>query len=303
MLKPDSELNTTLISPIRSSPWGFVTALTVLTMLAFAANSLLTRMALQDTSIDPASFTVVRLLTGAVTLALIVGISGKRPGLSRQGLLSAALLFIYAVAFSFAYRGMDTGAGALVLFASAQLLMIGFGYARGEKTNLWGVALALVGLIVFLAPSDAAPPLGSSALMLAAGLAWGGFSLMGRADGSPVIGTANSFILAAPLALLLLWFQRNELQIDSVGLIYATLAGCVTSALGYVLWYWVRVRMAAITAGTVQLSVPVLSAVLGLLLLDEALSVRGALAAIVVLLGVALTTRSTRTAPSARGEE
>ncbi|NLC22691.1 MAG: DMT family transporter [Halomonadaceae bacterium] len=270
-------------------------------MLAFAANSLLTRLALEETSIDPATFTSVRLIAGALMLALIIGLSGKRPGTSTQGMLSAALLFIYAVAFSFAYRGMETGAGALVLFASAQLLMLGFGYARGERTHLLGIALALGGLIVFLAPSDTTPPLNYSHLMLVAGIAWGGFSLVGRADGSPVLGTANSFILAAPLALLLLWWQRDALVFDAVGLMYAALAGSVTSALGYVVWYWVRVRMATISAGTVQLSVPVLSAMLGLLILDEALSARSAVAASIVLLGIALTTRATRVrAPLAR---
>src|SRR5690554_134744 len=276
------------------APWWLVVALAALTMLAFAANSLLTRMALEETPIDPATFTTVRLVTGALMLALIIGLSGKRPAISTQGLLSAALLFIYAVAFSFAYRGMDTGAGALVLFASAQLLMLGFGYFRGERTNVWGVVLALGGLVVFLAPSDTAPALNYSLLMLVAGIAWGGFSLTGRAGGSPVLGTANSFILAAPLALLLLWWQRDALQFDPVGLMYATLAGSVTSALGYVVWYWVRVRMAAITAGTVQLSVPILSAALGLLILGEALSVRSTVAALIVLLGIALTTRATR---------
>jgi Predicted permease, DMT superfamily len=181
-----------------------------------------------------------------------------------------------------------------VLFASAQLLMTGYGYAKGERTNPLGVALALAGLAVFLAPSDAAPPLGSSALMLVAGLAWGGFSLRGQADGSPVVGTASSFIFAVPLALVLLWLRRHQLHPDAGGLVYAALSGCVTSALGYVAWYRVRVRMPAISAGTNQLSVPVLSALLGILVLGETLSVKNLLAAVVVLVGVALTTHSAR---------
>ncbi|RKT98720.1 EamA family transporter [Burkholderia sp. Nafp2/4-1b] len=263
-------------------------------MLAFAANSLFTRMALQTTPIDPASFMAARLMAGALTLACIVGLQRCKPRTSRSEWLSAVLLFIYVTAFSFAYRGMDTGAGALVLFASAQLLMIGYGYAKGEKTNLWGVMLALAGLAVFLVPSDIAPPLDSSILMLVAGLAWGGFSLLGRANGSPVVGTASSFILAAPFALVLLWFQRDQLRVDATGLTYAALSGCLTSALAYVVWYWVRVRMTAISAGTVQLSVPVLSALLGIVVLGEALSARSALAAIVVLVGVAVTTRFAR---------
>lgn len=270
-----------------------VPVLTTATMLAFAANSLLARMALQRTAIDPASFTAARLAAGALTLALLLGVTGDRPRIDRPGMFSAALLFLYAAAFSFAYRGMDTGAGALVLFASAQLLMVGYGYATGEKTSLAGVALALAGLIVFLAPSSAMPLSGSQALMVVAGIAWGGFSLVGRAGGAPLFNTANSFILAVPLALMLLVCQRHQLHADRAGLAYAALSGCVTSALGYVLWYWVRVRMAAITAGTGQLCVPVLSAALGMLLLDESLSARRALAALAVLLGVVLTTRAT----------
>lgn len=281
-----------------SSPW-FLLAVTALTMLAFAANSLLTRMALLETSIDPASFSSIRLIAGAVTLACILAVKGIKPSVTPTGLLSAALLFTYAVAFSFAYRGLDTGAGALVLFASSQLLMMSFGLVRGEKTSLWGIVLALGGLIVFLLPSDTSAPLRYSAMMLVAGIAWGSFSLLGRAGGSALNSTASSFILAVPLSLALLWFQRHQLDINPVGAYYALLSGSVTSALGYVVWYWVRTQMAAITAGTVQLSVPVLSAILGVLLLDETLSLRDILAAGVVLLGVALTSWTTRIADKA----
>lgn len=281
-----------------SSPW-FLLAVTALTMLAFAANSLLTRMALLETSIDPASFSSIRLIAGAVTLACILAVKGIKPSVTPTGLLSAALLFTYAVAFSFAYRGLDTGAGALVLFASSQLLMMSFGLVRGEKTSLWGIVLALGGLIVFLLPSDTSAPLRYSAMMLVAGIAWGSFSLLGRAGGSALNSTASSFMLAVPLSLALLWFQRHQLDINPVGACYALLSGSVTSALGYVVWYWVRTQMAAINAGTVQLSVPVLSAILGVLLLDETLSLRDILAAGVVLLGVALTSWTTRMADKA----
>ncbi|MFA7606175.1 MAG: DMT family transporter [Rhodocyclaceae bacterium] len=281
-------------APAPRSPLWPVAALTALAMLAFASNSLLARMAMLTTSIDAASFTAGRMLTGAVVLAVILGVRGDRPWVSGGGVLSALLLFAYAVTFSYGYRGIDTGAGALVLFASVQLLMVGVGLASGERTNLLGVALALGGLVVFLAPSGSSPPLSAALLMVAAGLAWGGFSLVGRGGGSPVLWTANSFILAAPLSLGLLWLQRHQLEFDSLGLLYAVLSGAVTSALGYVLWYWVRVRMAAITAGTVQLSVPVLSALMGIVVLGESLSAKGALAACVVLLGVALTSWKTR---------
>lgn len=281
-----------------SSPW-FLLAVTALTMLSFAANSLLTRMALQETSIDPASFSSIRLMAGAVTLACILAVKGIKPSVTATGLLSAALLFTYAVAFSFAYRGLDTGTGALVLFASSQLLMMSFGLVRGEKTSLWGIVLALGGLIVFLLPSETSAPLRYSVMMLVAGIAWGSFSLLGRAGGSALNSTSSSFILAVPLSLALLWFQRHQLDINPVGACYALLSGSVTSALGYVVWYWVRTQMAAITAGSVQLSVPVLSAILGVLLLDETLSLRDILAAGVVLLGVALTSWTTRMADKA----
>lgn len=294
----NTKLTNTKVSAIDASQPGiaWLVGVTAMTMVAFAANSLLTRLALQTTSIDPATFTGIRLIAGAACLALLCVLRGQRLSATTQALGSAVLLFIYVVAFSFAYRGMDTGAGALVLFASAQLLMIGAGYWRGEKTNLWGVLLALAGLVVFLAPSDAAPPLGYSILMLVAGIAWGGYSLLGRSGDDPVLGTANSFVLTLPLLVILFLFQRHALHYDAMGMIYAALSGCVTSAMGYVVWYWVRVRMAAITAGTVQLSVPVISAVLGVIVLGESLSLKSELAAIVVLLGVAITTRSTRAA-------
>lgn len=277
----------------RSAAWSLA-LLTALTMVAFAANSLLTRLALQTTAIDPATFGLVRIVAGALTLGLIVLATRQRTPVTRVGLASAALLFLYVVGFSYAYRHMDTGAGALVLFACAQLTMIAAGLMRGERTSTIGVVLALIGLVVFLAPSPAAPPLGATALMVMAGLAWGGFSLLGRAGDSPLAGTAAAFFWSAPLAVALFALQASDVQADTRGIIYAMTSGAITSALGYVLWYRVRVRMAAITAGTVQLSVPVISAVLGLWLLGEQLTLRSLVAGGVVLLGIALTTRATR---------
>jgi drug/metabolite transporter (DMT)-like permease len=277
------------------STWlGTTALLTAVTMLAFAANSLLTRLALQTTAIDPATFAATRLITGALTLALILRWRGLPLNTSRTAWLSALLLFMYAAGFSFAYRGLDTGTGALVLFASAQLTMIGWGRVRGERSNPWGAALALIGLVMFLAPSAQSMHSVSmvhAALMVMAGLAWGAFSLLGKASESPVAGTASSFILSTPMAALLLWVQQQHLQPDALGLLSATVSGCLTSALGYVLWYWVRVRMSAMAAGTVQLSVPVLSALMGLAWLGERLSTGKIAAGAVVLLGVALTLR------------
>lgn len=278
---------------MREAKWT-VALLTGLTMMAFAANSLLARMAFQTTSIDAASFTAIRIVSGALVLFAILLLKGERAKNSRIGLLSAALLFIYAAAFSFAYRDISTGAGALVLFAAAQLLMISYGIYRGERTSLLGLLMALGGLAVFLAPGASAPPLGAAALMALAGFAWGGFSLLGKLGDSPISGTASSFLWAIPLALALLLIQRGSLTLDQTGVIYALLSGGLASGVGYAVWYWVRVRMAAISAGAVQLSVPVLSAVFGTLILDEGMTLRGSVSALIVLAGIALVILSAR---------
>lgn len=259
-------------------------------MLAFAANSLLTRAAFQTTSIDAASFTAIRIASGALALVLILAAQGAKPRLSRTGGWSALLLFTYVAAFSFAYRDIGTGAGALVLFASAQLTMISYGLFRGERTSILGMSMALVGLAAFLMPGASAPPLGAAALMALAGLAWGCFSLLGKAGDAPVVGTASSFLLALPLALLLLLASSSRLQVDGPGMLYAVLSGALASGVGYALWYWVRVRMTAISAGAVQLSVPVISAILGIVFLGERITVSSAIAALVVLAGVAIVT-------------
>jgi drug/metabolite transporter (DMT)-like permease len=211
-------------------------------------------------------------------------------GDAKAGWLSAALLFTYAAAFSFAYRHIDAGAGALVLFASAQLLMISYGLLKGERASPWGMLCAGAGLVAFLAPSSTAPPPGAAALMALAGCAWGGFSLLGRTAGAPVAATAASFLGSVPMALVLLLLQRDSLRLDWTGAGYALLSGSIASAIGYAVWYWVRVRMTRISAGAVQLSVPVLSAVFGILLLDETLTTRSAVSAAVVLGGIAWVT-------------
>lgn len=266
------------------------TLMTCVAMVAFAANSLLTRAAFQTTEVDAASFTAVRLISGALTLLVILRLQGGQAAHSRTGGWSAILLFIYAAAFSFAYRDISTGAGALVLFASAQLTMISYGLYKGERASVLGVLMALGGMAAFLAPSASAPAPGAAALMALAGFAWGGFSLLGGASGSPVANTAVSFVWAVPLAVALMLIQQEPLNFDGPGVIYAVLSGSLASAIGYAIWYWVRVRMTAISAGAVQLSVPILSAVLGVVLLDETLTMASMVSALVVLTGVAWVT-------------
>lgn len=265
---------------------GRVALLTCVAMVAFAGNSLLARMAMDTTSIDAASFTAIRIVSGALTLLGIMLLRRQRPGRLRDGWLPAVLLFTYAAAFTFAYRKMDTGAGALVLFAAVQLLMISYGIVRGERTSWLGLLMACAGLVVFLSPGASAPPLGAAALMALAGFAWGAFSLSGRPGESPLAGTALSFLLAVPLALVLMLFQFRSLSLDQTGVAYALVSGVLTSGIGYVIWYWARVRMAAISAGSVQLSVPVISAALGVLVLGEQISARDAVSALFVLGGI-----------------
>ncbi|MFT4172241.1 MAG: DMT family transporter [Rhodocyclaceae bacterium] len=277
----------------RSTSRLIVALLTSATMLAFAANSLLARLAFRNTAIDPASFTLVRIVSGAGVLALVLAHRRERVSSARDALPSAFLLFVYAAAFSFAYRGISIGAGALVLFACAQLVMIGFGYARGERTHIFGLSLAVAGLAAFLLPGASAPAPLPAGLMALAGTAWGGFSLLARASGTPVGNTASSFIWAVPLSLALLLIEHGGIHLDPMGLLYAVVSGALASAVGYVVWYWVRVRMTAIAAGSVQLSVPVLSAVLGVALLGEQLTWQRWLAGGAVLLGVAITSMST----------
>jgi drug/metabolite transporter (DMT)-like permease len=254
-------------------------------------------MAFQTTLIDAASCTAIRLSTGAITLFLISLLQSQKLRFSALGGVSAILLFIYALAFSFAYRSISTGTGALILFTAAQLLMISYGLFRGERTSVLGLLMALGGLVFFLAPGASAPPWGAALLMAISGLAWGGLSLLGKASESPVAGTASSFLLAVPLSLLTLWLHQGELQVDPLGVLYAALSGSVASGIGYAIWYWVRLRMSAITAASVQLSVPVLSAVLGLLILDEQISLKSALAALLVLGGIAVVILTSRRKP------
>jgi drug/metabolite transporter (DMT)-like permease len=282
-------------------PVVVVALLTACTMLAFATNSLLARLAFRTTTIDPASFTLVRIVSGAGVLALILAHQRVPVASPRHALPSALLLFLYAAAFSFAYRGISIGAGALVLFACAQLIMISVGYARGERANIAGLLLAIVGLIAFLLPGASAPAPLPAMLMAIAGAAWGGFSLLARVGGTPIGHTASSFIWAVPLTVILLLVEHKAIHLDRAGLGYAVLSGALASALGYVAWYWVRVRMTAIAAGSVQLSVPVISALLGVALLGEHLTWQRWLAGAVVLIGVAITTLSTsrRTQPVA----
>ncbi|MFI8979229.1 EamA family transporter [Ectopseudomonas khazarica] len=264
--------------------------LTSLAMLAFAGNSLLCRLALRETAIDAASFTAVRLLAGACALWLLLQLRQNRqaPAGSWAG---AVALFTYAAAFSFAYLQLDTGVGALLLFGAVQLSMLLWGLLRGERLGLCaslGTALATAGLLALLLPGASAPSLLAALLMLLAGVAWGAYSLLGRGQGNPLAVTAGNFLRATPLALLLALAVLPQLNWDGPGLFYALLSGALTSGVGYAIWYSALPGLHASQAATVQLSVPILAALGGSLLLSEALTLRLLLSAVAVLGGIAL---------------
>ena len=264
--------------------------LAALAMTAFAANSLLCRMALVETDIDPASFTFWRLTSGALMLTLLVVMRNQKP-LKEGNMASAIALFVYAAGFSFAYISMTTGAGALLLFGAVQVTMISWGLFNGERmsTLQWGgFLLALVGLILLLLPNAAVPQLSSALMMLAAGIAWGVYSLKGKGAKFPIEATAGNFIRSTPLALVLLVIFWPGGEFHAEGMAYAVASGAIASALGYALWYSILVHIAAIKAATLQLSVPVLAVFAGWLFLDEPVTLRIILSSLAVIGGVAM---------------
>jgi len=267
--------------------------LTTLTMIAFAANSVLCRMALKETGVDAASFTSLRLLSGAAMLWLLMRWQQQAP-LQHGNWRSALALFIYAVALSFAYRSINTGAGALMLFGAVQATMLIAGFIAGERMSRLqsaGFVAALAGLVILVSPGVEAPSVLDSLLMLASGVAWGIYSLWGRELANPAAATAGNFLRAAPPALALVVIALPWLQWDARGALFAVLSGAVTSALGYVLWYRVLQHLRAMTASTVQLSAPIIAALGGVVLLGEAFTADLLLASVLILGGIWLVLR------------
>ena len=272
--------------------------LTTITMFAFAANSVLCRLALARDAIDPGSFTLVRIASGVAMLWALVALTrrDRSIGGSWRG---AFALFVYAAAFSFAYISLSAGVGALLLFGAVQATMIITGLARGERlaSVQWlGLALALAGLAALVAPGVAAPPVAGAALMLAAGIAWGAYSLLGRGASDAFAATAGNFLRATPFALLLAAITVTGAHATSAGLVYAVLSGAVASGLGYTLWYAALGGLTAAQAASVQLSVPVITAIGGALALGETITARLGASSVAVLGGVALVIANRRAA-------
>jgi drug/metabolite transporter (DMT)-like permease len=259
-------------------------------MLAFAGNSLLCRAALRDTPIDAATFTTIRIVAGAITLWLIVRVrDGARPQTGSWP--SALALFAYAAFFSYAYLGLNAATGALLLFGAVQATMIGYGLVHGERFGGWrsaGLALAVAGLVGLLLPGLAAPSPLHAALMIAAGIAWGAYSLRGRGAGDPTQVTAGNFARGAAFAVALSAAAFPWLSIDPAGAGYAMASGAITSGVGYAIWYAALKGLQATSAATVQLSVPAITALGGVALLGETLTLRLVLCSIAILGGIAL---------------
>jgi drug/metabolite transporter (DMT)-like permease len=272
--------------------------LTLLAMLAFAGNSLLCRAAFHATRIDAASFTTIRLVSGALALWLIVRAQGGA-GKAAGSWASAAALFAYAAAFSFAYLSLTAATGALLLFGAVQATMIGVGLWRGERLRPWqllGLACAFGGLVGLLLPGLSAPPSHGAALMLAAGVAWGVYSLRGKGAGDPLRATASNFLRAVPFAAALSLAMLASATFDPAGAALAVASGALTSGIGYAIWYTALPGLKAASAATVQLSVPPLAAIGGVVLLGEPATLRLLVASVAILGGIALASAEKRSA-------
>jgi len=271
-------------------PYARLIALTSLAMIAFAGNSLLCRMALEHTSIDAASFTTIRLISGAVMLWLVVKIRRGTPG-DGGNWLSALALFAYAAGFSFAYMSLSAATGALLLFGAVQVTMTGHGIWMGERLRgrqLVGLVLALAGLVGLLLPGLSAPPLYGSTLMLGAGVAWGIYSLRGKGAGDPTNVTTGNFLRTVPVSVALSILLFSNSSLDHAGFWYAVSSGALASGLGYAIWYAVLPSLESTHAAAVQLSVPVLAALGGIIFLGEPINLRLALASMATLGGITL---------------
>lgn len=266
---------------------------TAFALVAFAMNSVLCRLALGKATIDAASFSTIRLGSGAAMLLLITAISKRKLFSTAWGnWASATLLFLYAVAFAFAYISLSAGTGALILFGSVQATMIGAALRSGERPSLleWaGLFLALIGLAYLMFPGLTSPSPSSSALMVIAGISWGFYSLRGRGAKDPLAQTMNNFIRALPLAIVVSLIMLSSSHLSIEGVLLAVLSGALASGVGYVIWYTALRGLTATRAATVQLAVPVLAAVCGVLLLSENISLRLFLSATMILGGVGLT--------------
>lgn len=266
---------------------------TAFALTAFAFNSILCRLALRGDEADPVGFTLVRLASGALTLVVIsYFVSRKATAPKRGNLISAFFLFGYAICFSLAYLGLSAGTGALLLFGSVQLTMIVVALVHGETPGWlqWlGLAVAVAGLVYLVLPGLSAPPLPSSVLMVAAGAAWGVYTLRGKGSGDPLSETTNNFIWSVPMIILIAVPYFAQVHLSTRGAVLAVLSGAVASGFGYTIWYAALRHLTSTRAAVLQLLVPVIAAAGGVVLLAEAATTRLWIAAAMILGGIGLT--------------
>ena len=267
-------------------------------MLAFAANSILCRMALGGHLIDAASFTTIRLVSGAIILMVILVLRDLSLKTQIIDIKASAALFLYAICFSFAYINLSTGTGALILFGTVQLTMVVFGVLQGDRPKLFawvGIVLACSGLVYLVSPGVSAPSLTGTLLMVTAGLAWGVYSLRGKGVTNPVAATTWNFIGTVPLTVISSLFFIASSDIKSSGVLLAILSGALASGVGYVIWYAALPYLKPSSAAAVQLSVPMIAAIGGVVFMAEPLTLRITIASVTILGGIALVINTNRT--------
>ncbi|MCL4107922.1 UNVERIFIED_CONTAM: hypothetical protein GTU68_016950 [Idotea baltica] len=268
--------------------------LTFLALIAFAGNSILNRLAFSDGAIDAASFTGIRLFSGILFLLFLVAInsaknSNKKINLKSGSWLSALFLFLYALTFSFAYITLDTGTGALILFGFVQITMIFSDFLKGIRLQLieWsGLIIAFLGLTILLLPGASAPSSTGFALMALSGVAWGIYTLAGKGSKTPLNDTANNFLRTLPLVVILILFTFDSAQISKQGVILAIASGAITSGLGYAIWYSALAGLSVTQAAVIQLTVPIIAAIGGILFSKEIISLQLIISSVLVLGGV-----------------
>lgn len=274
---------------ILRSPAASTVTLTALALLAFAANSLLCRIALAPGLIDAASFATLRVIAGAITLGLIVIPHWRRAAAANTDLRAATMLFIYMISFAFAYLSLAAGTGALILFGAVQLTMFVAALRAGEPFPplAWlGLSGALLGLVYLVSPGLAAPDPAGTALMAIAGIAWGSYSLRGRHAPDALVATARNFLLIVPGVVIVSVLAIGSMHVTLRGGAYAIASGSIASGVGYVIWFAAVKRIRATTAATVQLAVPVVAALGGAILLDEDVTLRILVASAATLGGI-----------------
>lgn len=279
-------------SPVKSSHVAVAVSLTLAALICFAANSLLARAALRGHAIDAASYTSIRLASGALVLALIVAIQQVPRTARRSGSwLAAAALFLYAAPFSFAYVSLPTGTGALILFGVVQVTLIVIGIARGQApTRLeWtGLSIAFAGLVWLSLPGVASPDPFSALLMCVAGVAWGIYTHRGRGAAHPLAATADNFVRTLAMVAVLVVASISQASVTAHGVMLACASGAIASGMGYTIWYMALRSLTPARSGIVQLAVPVVAAIAGVVLLDEAMTPRLVVAGIAIVGGIGI---------------